>query len=115
MSRRLPWAVALCVSAGLAWAAGCSGKPPSSGDAGVDAGSADSGRDAGADAGVVDAGPPGECHLDLQSCADGGSCLLVTGDAGWPDVTACLGGACDLVKQDCDAGLMCGYAVNDAG
>ncbi len=95
---------------------GCGNKQPQGAlDAGEDASVVvDAGGDAGVDAGVVK--DAGVCDVELQNCpADAGSCILYSLDGGLGEETACFGGECDLVRQDCDAGFKCTYVGTDAG
>lgn len=84
----------------------------------VDAGPSDGGvLDAGQDdAGEEDAGDPN--HLcdpaDPETCPPGESCLMYLQPAGVFG-TDCFPGACDLVAQDCDAGLKCTHLTDDGG
>jgi hypothetical protein len=76
----------------------------------TDAGVGDSGTsDSGTGGGVADAGPQSDdtCGFSSNPCATG-SCtetVLVDGGIG----KRCVAGACDVVLQDCDAGLECAY------
>jgi hypothetical protein len=70
--------------------------------------------DAGTDGGSEpDGGPPPAftCAVAAQDCDGGQSCLYVQGGP----TTACRAGACDLLRQDCADGELCGYRTDDAG
>jgi hypothetical protein len=80
----------------------------------------DGGVDGGHDAGAIDAGfdagttpSPDECDFVSRFC-DAGSCTQVALDGG-AVAKRCVAAACDLVKQDCDGGLKCGYTDGGRG
>src|SRR5690242_3648953 len=101
----LRFALIACAAALMASALGfgCGHKQPQGPqDAGED-GSVPPDGGAGADGGGKDSGV---CDVELQNCPpDAGSCILYSADGGLGEQTACLGGECDLVRQDCDAGF----------
>lgn len=85
---------------------------------GPDAGHGDGGLiDAGAgDAGQPDAGDPNYlCDpADPVACAADESCLLYLQPSGIFGAD-CFPGSCDLVSQNCDAGLKCAHVTDDGG
>lgn len=96
-------------SLGLMWVmiAACNNPAPVVFDGGQDAG-----IDAGPfDAGEVDAGKPPGFLCDIGQACDAGNeaCTYVNrADGGLG--TQCVAGQCDLVEQNCDAGMKCGFA-----
>lgn len=78
-----------------------------------DAGLMDAGED---DAGEMDAGDPN--HLcdpaNPVACPSDESCLMYLQPSGVFG-TDCFPGACDLVAQNCDAGMKCSHIPDDGG
>jgi hypothetical protein len=80
--------------------------PTSASDAGTDGGKGGGTADGGGghDAGI---NADDRCEFDSRPC-DAGTCMLAALDDGGI-AKRCLPGACDVVAQDCDAGLKCAY------
>ncbi|MBX7113797.1 MAG: hypothetical protein K1X64_05625 [Myxococcaceae bacterium] len=93
------WALAACSS----------NPPPQLFDAGIDAGVPDAGP---LDAGEADAGRPIGFLCDIGQACDAGAHFTCTyigrSDGGLG--TECVAGACDVVQQNCDGGMKCGFA-----
>jgi len=92
----------------LSAACDCSGG--TGGDGGTGGGGTGGGHDGGHDAGPAAHNPDDQCEFDnTKPCAAGtGSCTLaVLSDAGI--AKRCILGECDVVLQDCDAGLKCTF------
>ncbi len=103
------WLASSLVAAALVVYSCSSGSvPPEAPNLLEDAGPPDAG-DAGTDAGNPDL----LCTVADADACDGGSCLLYLMDDGGLG-SKCFTGECDVVAQNCDAGLKCTY-VGDAG